>query len=54
MVVESSEQESQCLDNQKDSTIEEENENDACLSKKEDMEDDLECKTKGELIKYRI
>ena len=46
MVVESSQQESPCLDNQKDSTIEEESE--SCLSKKEDMEDDLEYKEKGE------
>ena len=48
MVVESSQQESPCLDNQKDSTVEERSENEACLSKKEDMEDDLEYKEKGE------
>jgi hypothetical protein len=47
MIVESSQQESLCFDNQEDKKLEGESEKDLSLSKKEDMEDDLDCKTEG-------
>ena len=58
MIVESSQQESVCIDNQddikkeienQDIKLESEGDNDVSLSKKGDMEHDLECNAEGKI-----
>ena len=54
MIVESSQQESLCFDNQEDKKLETESGNDDSLLEKEDMEHDLECRVEGITLGIKI